>query len=38
MSLDPGLSPQSCTQTLPSSCVEGCVEQLCETCGYMDEG
>ena len=36
--LDPGLSPQCCTQTLPGSCVEGCVERLCETRGCGDEG
>ena len=34
----PGLSTQSCTHSLPGSCVEGCVVQLSEARGCMDEG
>ena len=38
VSLGPGLSAQSCTYSLPRSCVEGCVVQLSEAWGCMDEG
>ena len=38
VSLGPGLSNQSCTHSLPRSWVEGCVVQLCEARGFMDEG
>ena len=37
MSLGPGLSTQSCTHSLPGRCVEGCVVQLCEARGCVDE-
>ena len=37
VSLDPGLSTQSCTHSLPGRCVEGCVVQLCEARGCVDE-
>ena len=38
MSLGPGLSIQSCSHSLPGSCVQGCVVQLSEARGCMDEG
>ena len=38
VSLGPGLSTQTCTHSLPGSCVEGCVVQLSEARGCMDEG
>ena len=37
VSLGPGLSTQSCTHSPPGSCVEGCVVQLCEARGCIDE-
>ena len=38
VSLGPGLSTQSCTHSLPGSCVDGCVVQLSEAWGCVDEG
>ena len=38
VSLGPGLSTQSCTHSLPGSCVEGCVVQVSEARGCVDEG
>ena len=38
VSLGPGLSTQSCTHSLPRSCVEGCEVQLSEAWGCVDEG
>ena len=38
VSLGPGLSTQSCTHSLPESCVEGCMVQMSEAQGCVDEG
>ena len=36
--LGPGPSTQSCTHSLPGSCVEGCEVQLSDAWGCVDEG
>ena len=38
VSLGPGLSTQSCTHSLPGSCVEGYVVQLSEARSCVDDG
>ena len=38
VSLGPGLSTQSCTNSLPGSCVEGYVVQLSEARSCVDDG
>ena len=38
VSMGPGLSTQSCTHSLPGSCVDSCVVQLSEAWGCVDEG
>ena len=37
VSLGPGLSTRHCTHSLSRSCVEGCVVQLCEAWGCVDD-
>ena len=38
MKREVSLLTQSCTHSLPGSCVEGCVVQLSEARGCVDEG